>query len=576
MTAAAVFAAVSLADNAIEALFGGAVEGVPSEALVAPSLGSSTELMVPPVQGELVDVGTFEPAAAGIFDPSGAFALPDLQVTSALYDGLTDFDPDAPGRPVPFPAVAARWEVSDDARVWTFHVRRDLTFSDATPVLPSSFVRGWERATGPYGGFLGHLLAPIEGATEKLLGEAPTIAGLAADDEAMTLRVTLAEPMADFDAVVAHPVFSPLPVAVDQAPDPAVWGRASLSSSDAGTVVGNGPFVQEGPAPLFADAHLVPNPRWNGTRYDPALALPARPQVDRLIFRVATRPDAEQAMLVSAGVTRAVSDEGTAATAAGASSYGSTAGRSLAGAAFLSFDWDDAVVGGPGNAGLRRAIALALDRPLIDALYQAPSRPANALTPPELSGAERPCETPGCDVQVEPAREALAEWQASGGRLDAPLEIVHDDSPDDVAIGQELVRQLEAVGIPARSVALAGPEYRQAVDAGTCQVCWRTWSTTVPTAGGVLRQLLSQDYVTPGNTGGYVSPAVGRGLQEAAAVRDPAARAEAYRQVEAQALADGAVVPVLWTAGDYLYNERVTSFPQHMSGLVAWEQVTIP
>ena len=325
-----------MVDDVADGLFGGASESTSSATHLTPPGESSPDLFTPPAPGELVDVGTFEPAGAHVFDPSGASALPDLQVTSALYDGLTDFDPDAAGRPEPHPAVAARWDVSDDARAWTFHVRPGLAFSDGTPVLPSSFERGWERATGPYGSAFDYLFAPIEGATEKLRGEAPRLAGLEADDEAMTLTVSLTAPVADFDAVVAHPVFSPLPTIVDEVPGQATWGHASIVDNDSGRVVGNGPFVQEGLTDLAgADLHLVPNPLWDGTKYDAALRLPATPDVNRLIFRVATREDADQAMLFAAGVTRAVSDAGTAETRPAASSYRSAGERSLAGAAFL-------------------------------------------------------------------------------------------------------------------------------------------------------------------------------------------------------------------------------------------------
>ena len=37
--------------------------------------------------------------------------------------------------------------------MWTFRIREGVEFSDGEEVLPSSFVRGWERAAsldGPY------------------------------------------------------------------------------------------------------------------------------------------------------------------------------------------------------------------------------------------------------------------------------------------------------------------------------------------------------------------------------------------------------------------------------------------
>ena len=51
------------------------------------------------------------------FDPAFAAAPPDTDAVRALFEGLTDYDPKTLA---PIPAVATRWESSNDGRVWTF------------------------------------------------------------------------------------------------------------------------------------------------------------------------------------------------------------------------------------------------------------------------------------------------------------------------------------------------------------------------------------------------------------------------------------------------------------------------
>ena len=86
--------------------------------------------------------------------------------------------------------VAESWEVNDDATESTSRSATDLAFSDGEEVLPSSFVRGWERASDPdFAGDYSYLFTFIEGGAEKLDGAADTISGVEADDEAMTLTV---------------------------------------------------------------------------------------------------------------------------------------------------------------------------------------------------------------------------------------------------------------------------------------------------------------------------------------------------------------------------------------------------
>ena len=76
--------------------------------------------------------------------------------------------------------------------MWTFTIHPDQAFSDGEPILPSTFQRSWERASDPdFAGDYAYLFNFIQGGAEKLAGDADTIAGVVADDDAMTLTVTL-------------------------------------------------------------------------------------------------------------------------------------------------------------------------------------------------------------------------------------------------------------------------------------------------------------------------------------------------------------------------------------------------
>ncbi len=77
-----------------------------------------------------------------VFDPAFAAAPPDSDAVRALFEGLTEQDPRTLQ---PIPAVAARWETSPDARVWTFHLRPDARWSNGDPVTAHDFVRSWQR-----------------------------------------------------------------------------------------------------------------------------------------------------------------------------------------------------------------------------------------------------------------------------------------------------------------------------------------------------------------------------------------------------------------------------------------------
>jgi oligopeptide transport system substrate-binding protein len=147
------------------------------------------------------------------FDPAFAAAPPDTDAVRALFEGLTDYDPQTLA---PVPGVATRWESSHDGRVWTFYLRDDARWSNGEKVTAQDFVRSWQR-TLKIGALAPHteLLANIEGAsarapqTEKP-EPAPRFGAQAINEH--VLQVTLQHADNSFAALVAHPVFRPVKV----------------------------------------------------------------------------------------------------------------------------------------------------------------------------------------------------------------------------------------------------------------------------------------------------------------------------------------------------------------------------
>ena len=142
------------------------------------------------------------------FDPAFAAAPPDTDAVRALFEGLTDYDPKTLA---PIPAVATRWESSNDGRVWTFYLRDNARWSNGEKVTAQDFVRSWER-TLKIGPLAPHteLLANIEGATPSI--SPPHRFGARAINDHV-LQVTLQQADTSFPALVAHPVFRPVKVA---------------------------------------------------------------------------------------------------------------------------------------------------------------------------------------------------------------------------------------------------------------------------------------------------------------------------------------------------------------------------
>ncbi|MDX2225092.1 MAG: ABC transporter substrate-binding protein [Rhodospirillaceae bacterium] len=77
-------------------------------------------------------------------DPFQAPGPPNLYVAPAIFDALTRIDGDGRLHPV----LATAWRGSDDARTWTFTLRRGVTFSNGRPFDADAVVAALTYLTG--------------------------------------------------------------------------------------------------------------------------------------------------------------------------------------------------------------------------------------------------------------------------------------------------------------------------------------------------------------------------------------------------------------------------------------------
>jgi oligopeptide transport system substrate-binding protein len=163
------------------------------------------------------------------FDPAFAAAPPDTDVVRAIFEGLTDYDPRTLS---PVPAVATRWESSNEGKVWMFYLREDARWSNGESVTARDFVDSWQR-TVSIGDLAPHteLLSNIVGARKVAAPNQPLAANkkvprpprAVSENESgksfgvqaigsKVLRVDLERADPNFPALVAHPVFRPVKV----------------------------------------------------------------------------------------------------------------------------------------------------------------------------------------------------------------------------------------------------------------------------------------------------------------------------------------------------------------------------
>jgi len=205
----------------------------------------ATPDVTPQASGSAAPRPTTRPAEEGA-SPSGTLRLsggtpPTLDPalvqdsTSAeyvvhLFSGLVTLDQDLEV----VPDLAARWDLSEDGRTYTFHLRPDATFQDGRALTAEDVAYSIERACSPETGspVAGSYLDDIVGATARTRGEAEFVTGVVVVDD-HTLRITVDAPKAYFLAKLTYPVAF-------------VVDRQQIEADGAGWVRqpnGSGPFV---------------------------------------------------------------------------------------------------------------------------------------------------------------------------------------------------------------------------------------------------------------------------------------------------------------------------------------------
>lgn len=123
-------------------------------------------------------------------------------IVGDLFSGLVQLDTNL--RPIP--DLAERWDVSPDGKMYTFHLRRNVSFHNGKQFTARDVKYSWERACNPEteSNTAETYLGDIVGVSEVIAGEAFSIRGLRVVDD-YTIEVTLDEPKAYFLSKLAYP-----------------------------------------------------------------------------------------------------------------------------------------------------------------------------------------------------------------------------------------------------------------------------------------------------------------------------------------------------------------------------------
>ncbi len=490
-----------------------------------------------PEKGGVFRVITETPAS---LDPVRSESVYEALPVNQLFDGLVELDPSLQV----IPGLADTWTITDDGKIYRFHLRENVRFHDGTLLTASDVAFTLRRLLRPdedaYSLARSYVMA-IAGAAEFASGESPDLGGVRVLDP-HTIEIELLYPSLYFLEVLSMDGLKIVPRKVLEEVGDEGFGRQP---------VGTGPFrfarwTAEG---LDLDA----NPAYfKGAPYLERLHISFLGTEDHLDYGVGRFMNGDLSM-VEPG-TDSVPDL-TRDPAFQLRTY-----QELA----LAFIGMGTSLPPLDRLEVRQAIAHAIDREALAADSPSVRRTATGLVPPGMS-AYSP-EPKALEYDPERSRDLLRSIGYGPGNPLPPITMLVVARSRSAILTQKRIQEdLASVGIRLELQQVTWAELGEAIETHRAPLFLLAWIADLPDPDVFLRGLFA-----PGGVDNYFSyedEQVAELLEEGVRERNPMKRTRIYRRLEKRILSRAPVVPLYHTMGVLALQGNVRGFAPSPLGI---------
>jgi ABC-type transport system substrate-binding protein len=493
-----------------------------------------------------------------LFSSSGSEQVVEQQILGALVKMTAALEP--------VPDLAEKIDISPDARVYTFHLKKDLKFTDGQPFTAQDVIFTFERAVDQRtGSFWQGRLLELEGAAEYSDQRAESISGLEAIDD-YTVKMTLTQPdsvwlitLADFAGLGILPAHALKDIPPDQ------LAQASFT------------FAPEPSAGAFAFDEWKPDQYLSIKRFDDYGGGPPA-KLDQIFLKVLRNADVGIAQLENGEIDvmsvavpemeRLQENDNLSVTSAPSPSV-----------AYITCNLDRPFLQ---EKRVRQAIAYALDREsMVEVILKGQAQIINSIIYGPNFGPAWMGEAEGLnEYQYDPDQaKQLLEDAGWDGSQQVTLHFVPGDPITD-ALMPIVQQQLQEVGITINLVTVDTPESNRRVVASATTDHAGDYDIWLNAGGGIFGvdpNMSAKHFTTAGFTpsGGNFShfsdPTVDDLYKQGRATADVAERKKAYVEI-AKILNEEVPWIILWTPNSiFATTQRVQGFttPAKASNVVA-------
>lgn len=444
----------------------------------------------------------------------------------------------------PAPALATSWEHNEDATVWTFHLREDVSFSNGTPFTADIVLANFDRMKkGPFeSSFYG---LNIETIYPGLVSYEKT------DDYTVVLTLSEGQPLLDYTMVnYGSAIFEPSCFAED--------------GTFSGFPIGTGPYVVAENV-LGQYCVITRNETYWGT---PGIAQS---------FRFKVIPDAEtRYTALRAGEVQGLCDLGAISPAQAAELEGDPAYHVSVGDSgithFLNVNGRDFPFN---DVRMREGLSLLLDRQtIIDSFYNGYGIAAGGFlnyTSPFY--VQQP-------VQHDPEKGAQLIRQVVGDQevelkfLLPSGDVNRYPYQEEAEYIQSLLENIEGTNIKVSIQQMDWGPCKDEMKAGNYNLCLKIQGLPSANPFSLFQGFLSSQGSTNLNYGlGYRSDTVDALIQEASVCLDTSRLEEIYRELQEISAVDFPNIPVLYAQEVVASSSEITGYQATVYGLTGFTQV---
>jgi oligopeptide transport system substrate-binding protein len=469
-----------------------------------------------------------EPAS---LDPAAATDGYSAQLLQDLYEGLTTESPS--GEVVP--GVASSWTVDPSGRQYRFILRSNARWSNGEPVRARDFVFAWQRVLNPkQGSPVSNDLRLIVGASAIIAGRAP-ISSLGATAESDNLLiVNLEQPAPYFPELLSHSSAFP------------IFSEESARTHDASKWISNGPFVLSEWQPETKVA-LARNSRyWDVSNV----------RIDRVQYQISPDRNSQFAAYRAGQLDITDTVPGYSIEALIREHSSEVVIAPYLATAYYALNLSE----GPfaANIKLRKALAMAIDRPQLVNLLGLGQMAAYGFVPPATWNYEPQRWAWSNDTDENRIAEARRLYRAAGYSTNTKLHLrlLFNSNP---AIKQTAIviaaMWKETLGIETE---LIDEEFRVFLQSRDDKKRWDivrlAWNADYNDATSFLDVFRNK---SPNNSSGYSSPSFDKLLDEASSTSSAEVRRSLLEGAERMMLEDYPVIPLYFLVSKRLVKPYV-------------------